>query len=235
MTTTEAPLLPSFHWKLWHGVVLGFLGLLVAGVLAFAIFKPIRVLPRMRLAPGFALTDQSGQTFTNEDLRRQFVLYDFTYTGCQPPDCPQTNAIMQDVYRRLGEAQTGGVPVSLVTISFDPERDTPQQLAAYAQKLGADTERWHFLTGEPNRLKSIIGGGFGAYYESKDGGFTFSPTMVLVDGLGIVRAVYNNRTTLPDADRILRHLDVLGEEVRNSQGMARLGYEAAHLFLCYAP
>ena len=240
MTTTEAPLLSSFHWKLWHGVVLGFLGLLVAGVLAFAIFKPIRVLPRMRLAPAFALTDQSGRTFTNEDLRGQFVLYNFTYTGCQPPDCTQTNAIMQDVYRRLGEAQTDGVPVSLVTISFDPERDTPQKLAAYAQNLGADPERWHFLTGEPNRLKSIIGGGFGAYYEpvvplQEGGAFTFSPTMVLVDGLGIVRAVYNTRTTLPDADRILRHLGVLGEEVRNSQGMTRLGYEAAHLFLCYAP
>ncbi len=239
MTTTEAPLLPTFRWKPWHGIVLGFLGLLVAGVLAFAIFKPIRVLPRMRLAPGFALKDQSDRIFTNEDLRGQFVLYNFTYTGCQPPDCPQTDAIMQDVYRRLGEAQTDGVPVSLVTMSFDPERDTPQQLAAYAQNLGADPEQWRFLTGEPNRLKSIIGGGFGVYYEpivplQEGGGFTFNPTLVLVDGLGIVRAVYNNRTTLPDADRILRHLGVLGEEVRNSQGMARLGYEAAHLFLCYA-
>jgi cytochrome oxidase Cu insertion factor (SCO1/SenC/PrrC family) len=40
---------------------------------------------------------------------------------------------MQDVYRRLGEAETISIPMSLVTISFDPNRDTPQRLAAYAQ------------------------------------------------------------------------------------------------------
>ncbi|MCS7040866.1 MAG: hypothetical protein NZP34_14765, partial [Caldilineales bacterium] len=61
------------------------------------------------------------------------------------------------------------------------------------------------------------------------------PVYILVDGWGIIRREYRYRTLTPDVDRIVRHIGVLAEEVRNSRGAARLAYEAAHLFLCYAP
>ena len=50
------------------------------GVMAFTIFEPIQVLPRIRLAPGFAMTDQAGDRLTSEDLRGEIVLYSFAYT-----------------------------------------------------------------------------------------------------------------------------------------------------------
>jgi hypothetical protein len=58
---------------------------------------------------------------------------------------------------------------------------------------------------------------------------------VLVDGWGIIRGKYRYQVQVPDADRILRHIGVLAEEVQKATGPNKLIYEAAHLFLCYAP
>lgn len=221
-----------FHWW-WILLVVGVL--LVASVFAFAIFQPVKVLPRMRLAPGFTLTDQSGQRLTSEDLRGTVVLFNFLYTGCGA-QCDQLNATMQEVQRRLGEVDLAGMPVQFVTISFDPANDTPEELARYANALGADTSQWRFATGDAARLKDLIGGGFEVYYAPDGaGGFQFDPTFVLVDGWGIVRGKYRYQVQVPDADRILRHIGVLAEEVQKSTGANKLIYEAAHLFLCYSP
>jgi protein SCO1/2 len=140
---------------------------------------------------------------------------------------------MRTVQDRLAGRDLDATPVSLVTISFDPERDTPAALQAYARAAGADPNRWRFATGDPARIKDIIGGGFEAYYEP-DGqaGFKFAPAFFLADGWGIIRAEYRNET--PDPERILKHIEVVEEEVRNSKGVAKVAYEAAHLFLCYA-
>jgi protein SCO1/2 len=195
----------------------GFLGLLVVGAIAFKVFQPVQVVPRIRLAPGFALTTQEGQRLTNEDLRGQFVLYNFIYTGCSDP-CNNLNQTMSEIQARLGEVELGKISVKFVTISFDPQNDTPEVLSAYAQKQGVNPEQWLFATGDdPTLLKTIIGGSFEAYYQPKeDGSFTFDPKFVLVDGWGIIRGEYRYQTTTPHADRILRHIGVLAEEVRNS-------------------
>lgn len=214
----------------------GLLGLIVISTFAFKVFQPIQVLPRMQLAPAFNLTDQDGRPLTSETLRGQFVLFTFMYTHCPTP-CYNINETMQEVQDRLNEVQLDGIPVSFVTISIDPERDTPEVLNAYATSFGADLNQWKFATTtNKSMLKTIIGSGFETYYEEKgDGSFTFDPAFVLVDGWGIVRAEYRYTTEVSHADRILRHLGVLAEEVRNSKGTTKLAYEAAHLFLCYAP
>jgi protein SCO1/2 len=214
----------------------GFLGLLVIGAIAFKVFQPVQVVPRVRIAPGFSLTTQNNERLTNEDLRGNFVLYNFLYTNCPEP-CNDLNQTMRDIQNRMGEVDLGNIPVQFVTISFDPENDTTEVLASYADAQGANPSHWNFATtDDPVLLKTIIGGGFEAYYDQKeDGSFTFDPKFVLVDGWGIIRGEYRYQTTTPDADRILRHIGVLAEEVHNSQGAATLAYEAAHYFLCYTP
>jgi protein SCO1/2 len=143
---------------------------------------------------------------------------------------------MQEVQQRLGEVDLAGMPVQFVTISFDPANDTPEALARYAQSLGADASQWRFASGDPARVKDLVGGGFEVYYAPDEaGGFQFDPTFVLVDGWGIIRGKYRYQVQVPDADRILRHIGVLAEEVQKSTGANKLIYEAAHLFLCYSP
>ena len=200
-------------------------------VLAFAVLQPVKVRPRIGLAPGFVFTDQNGNQLTSEDLRGKFALYNFTYTRCTAP-CPQSTATMRKVQEMASQIDTGGIPLELVTISFDPAHDTPETLAAYATQVGADTSRWHFVTGTADRLKDVIGRGYSVYYApDANDGFTFDPAFVLVDGNGIMRAKY--ATATPDLDAVIRDIKLVVDEVQNSTGAGKLVYEAAHLFLCY--
>ncbi len=214
--------------------IYAFFGVLILAAVSFKTFQPIQVLPRMQIAPAFNLVNQNNKHITSEDLRGKFVLYTFSYTNCPAP-CYNINDTMMEVQSRLNEVDLGGIETAFVTISFDPQRDTPAVLNEYAASLRADTTRWTFATHEdPGLLKTIIGGGFEAYYQNKGNGeFEFTPTYVLVDGWGIIRARYRYATEVSTPDRILRHLGVLAEEVHNSTGSAKLAYEAAHLFLCY--
>lgn len=215
--------------------LLGFL--LVSGALAFKVFQPIQVLPRIRLAPAFSAIDQDGQPLTSEDLRGKVVVYTFLYTRCTSARCAELVTTLQEVRQRLTEAELGEVPLVFVTFSFDPEHDTPAALQAMAEKVGAAPPQWYWVTlPDESLLKTVLGGGFNLYYQRQpNGSFAFDPLIVLVDGWGIVRGEYRYRTQVPTAERLLRHLRALGSEIRNSRGTARLAYEAAHLFLCYVP
>lgn len=210
---------------------LGLLAIPLVAVVLFAVVQPVKVVPRIGLAPGFIFTDMNGKRVTNEDLRGKLALYNFTTSSCTGP-CADSLATMQAVQALLPTLDTGGIPVALVTVSLDPERDTPEQLHSFAQRLDADPVTWQFVTGTPERVKQVVGGGFGLYYEElADGTISFAPMMALVDGNGILRAKYKNG--LPDVETIRRDLGLVVDEVRNSDGAGSLVYEAAHLFLCY--
>jgi protein SCO1/2 len=222
-----------FSWRqpavLWVGLAL----IPIIAVLAFATLQPVKVRPRMGLAPGYAFTDTAGAQVTSEDLRGKLVFYNFTYANCTAP-CVQTALTMAEIQKLVQRMDLGGLPVEFVTISFDPQRDTPAQLQALAADVGADLDNWRFVTGPPERLKNVIGGGFRVYYEEDGAGsFTFDPTLVMVDGNGIIRGVYER--TMPDMATVERDLKLLLSEVQNSSGPGKLVYEAAHLFLCYPP
>lgn len=213
-------------WRLFFGLF----GLIAVGVIWFSTARPILVLPRITLAPGFYLTDQQGETFTSEALRSKITLYSFTYTECELP-CVQTSPVMAEVQARLPEVASS-VPLQLVTFSIDPENDDTDRLMAFANEMGADPEVWHIATGGPQQLKSVIGGGFSVYYKAQeDGRFKLDPAFFLVDGSGVIRAEY--LTDSPDIDIILRDMGLLAAEVDNSEGIYRFAYEAAHLFSCY--
>ncbi len=232
----ERQLLPSFGGLRLLYVVYAALGLLLLATAAFIIFQPIQVLPRERLSPGFIFTNQDGETLNSEYFRGKLTLYNFTYTRCQPPDCEQLDDLMKDVQDRLDETEVYDIPVEFVTITFDPEYDTPEVLKAHAEALGADTSNWNFFTSDdPAQTKRVIGTGFQVYYNERGpGDFEFIPTLILVDGWGIVRGIYNDRVYPTDSDRILSHFNVVAKEATFSKGANSIGYEAAHLFCCYA-
>lgn len=202
--------------------------------MAFAAFEPIQVLPRMHLAPGYAATDQSGQVVTSEDSRGAVTLYTFAWAGCGE-ECESLDDTMRTVRDRVAaEVDLGETPFRLVTMSFDPARDDPAALAAAAAESGADGDVWRWAAPDAAIARTVIGSGFRAFFEQQDDGdFRFDPVFVLVDGWGVVRGEYRYATLAGTDDRIVRHVDILGQELRNSSGVRSLAYEAAHLFLCY--
>ncbi|MBI5564271.1 MAG: SCO family protein, partial [Chloroflexi bacterium] len=118
MTTNAivlSPPRPKWLLRLFYGL----LGGLIVAVLAFSVFKPLKVLPRISLAPGFVFTSHTGAHKTSDDYRGQLTIYNFTHTHCGA-GCPQTSPAMQVLRDRLERIATV-TPYALVTISVDPE------------------------------------------------------------------------------------------------------------------
>lgn len=178
--------------------------LLGVGIFAFNLIQPITVLPRLAPAPGYRLADQNGNIVDSEMQRGKLTLYSFTATNCV--DCEQTLAQIAEVV----EDVEGVTPITFVLDDTTP------------------VANWTLLTGTPATMKAIVGGGFDLYF-ADDG--QFAPRWVLVDALGNMRARYH--TAQPDPTILRRDINLLLEEIENSRGIGRLGYEAAHLFACY--
>lgn len=104
-------------------------------------------------APDFTLTDQAGEEVSLADLRGQVVLMDFIYTHCPGP-CPILTSTHVRVQRTLPEPLRERV--HFVSISIDPERDTPEALREYAEARGADLADWSFLTGDPEAVDPVL-------------------------------------------------------------------------------
>jgi protein SCO1/2 len=105
--------------------------------------------------PDFALTERSGRQITRADLFGKVWIADFFYTEC-PDVCPLLSTHMA----RLQDALAQAPDVRLVSISVDPEHDTPEVLAAYATRYGADPDRWLFLTGPKDAIYRLAIDGF---------------------------------------------------------------------------
>ena len=200
----------------------------LVAVILFAALRPLKVLPRIRISPGYLLVDQNGSRVSSEEMRGQITLYGFTSTDCGLP-CAGSEELMADVAAQI-DSQSD-VPVELVMIAVDEQELLPDALRAYALDRGIEPSR-RLLTGDAQQVKVVVGGGFNTFYERDSSGqLQLDKALMLVDGLGILRAEYRGR--LPSTSAILRDIDLLTQEARNSTGLTRYAYEAAHLFLCY--
>lgn len=110
-------------------------------------------------APAFALTDQTGRPFSSEQLNGKVAVVGFIYTHC-PDICPMLTAQMRQLQNLLAHAGLLGDKAVLVSITVDPERDTPEVLARYAEQFGADPAAWHFLTGDLTTVRQAVVDGF---------------------------------------------------------------------------
>lgn len=97
----------------------------------------------------FALTDQTGAPVDQSILDGEHTVVAFIFTNC-PIYCPAMGQVMLRVQR-----DTADTDARLLSISVDGTNDTPEVLAAYADNLGADTDRWPFLTGDPDAVRSL--------------------------------------------------------------------------------
>jgi protein SCO1 len=144
-------------------------------------------LPKIAPAPEFSLTSQDGEQLKLADLRGKVVAVTFIYTLCTNT-CPVLTPMMSFVQDRLGA--DFGAKIAFVSITVDPEHDTPEVLREYAQAFGANLAGWAFLTGPPAAIREVTRryGVFASKNASGDIDHTFLTS--IIDPRGILRVQY---------------------------------------------
>lgn len=107
--------------------------------------------------PDFQLTDQSGATVSSASLKGSVTLLDFVYTHCTDA-CPLLSATFQETQRKLAEDKALASNVKLVSLSVDPQHDTPTVMAEYARQFKADPSSWIMLTGDWDQVYDVVTG-----------------------------------------------------------------------------
>jgi cytochrome oxidase Cu insertion factor (SCO1/SenC/PrrC family) len=105
------------------------------------------VLPVIGPVAGFTLMDQDGRLITLADLTNHVWVADIIFTRCAGP-CP----VMSQSLKSLQDALPPASSAKLVTLTTDPDFDTPMVLKKYAGRFGADSNRWLFLTGPKTEI-----------------------------------------------------------------------------------
>jgi protein SCO1/2 len=98
----------------------------------------------------FQLVERSGRTVTEAEVAGRVFIASFIFTRC-PLSCPRISTVMKGLEARLAKTD-----VLLVSVSVDPEFDTPPVLARYAQGFGASGDRWWFLTGPKAAIHDFV-------------------------------------------------------------------------------
>jgi protein SCO1/2 len=105
--------------------------------------------------PNFALQDQFGREFTHKNLAGRVVMVDFIFTSC-PDVCPLLTEQLVSLRKQMPADQ----PLSYISISVDPEHDTPERLRSFAAAHGAVADNMWFLTGPFAQVKAVVTQGF---------------------------------------------------------------------------
>jgi protein SCO1/2/putative membrane protein len=178
-------------WR-WGRPLLGLLFLLAAA-------GPASAAPPPDLGPvgPFRLTERSGEPITDEDLLGKVWIASFQFTRCSGP-CPQVSRTLA----RLQGELAGRRDLRLVTFTIDPEHDDPETLTRYAQDMGAEPERWLFLTGKEADIHRLARDSFKLHVARRQGqnvtpgtALEHSPKLALVDRHGHIRGYFDG---LPD-------------------------------------
>ena len=194
-----------------HPGWLGFAGLALAipvGALFFTA-RAGRELPVLAELPAFSLLDEQGRSFRRDDLLGRVWIADFVFTACSDA-CPRLQQKMKRIQDRLVPLEQGG-NIGLLSITVDPERDTPQKLRQYGQIFGARDGLWRYLTGPQQEVERTVVKGFHiamakmpAPLESDSHTEAFDimhgERLVLVDAKGRIRGYYD----ADEPDKLLR-------------------------------
>lgn len=185
------------------------LRLALAGLLAVGLWTGCQQDPRViaNLSDrSYALVNQDSSAVSFPDAYDGKILVVGTiYTHC-PDVCSMITANMKRAREQLGDAED----VQFVTITFDPQRDTPSRLASYRRSFGVDDTSWAFLTGEPETINALMKR-LGVFHQvtgpngapaSRDTlstyFFSHSDRILFIDAQGRVRPGYNGSRTSPD-------------------------------------
>jgi protein SCO1/2 len=168
-------------------------------------------LPVYGQIPDFQLTERSGQSAGLKDLLGKIWIADFIFTRCMGP-CPLMSSRMRMIQEKVKER----TDIKLISFSVDPDYDTPERLQAYAERFGARSGQWLFLTGDKAQIHKLSQQHFHlgvsdipeAEREAPDQTVSHSSKFVLVDAQGRIRGYYAS-DELGFLDKLMKDLKTL--------------------------
>ena len=176
-----------------------------------------RVVTRMpnELMPNMALWDQDGRVVLKKDFLGHAIALNFIFTACRVARmCPAATASMKALGDQLAQ-DPAAAGIRLLTITFDPETDTPGQLRAYANGYGIDHARHRFLTGDVGQIKDLMRH-YGIQTLREDGTIVHNAALIVISPEG--RITYRNEGASFDAvavsERLLKLAGTAGTKSR---------------------
>jgi protein SCO1 len=152
--------------------------------------RRLAILEHPRDLPAAVLQDAGGKTFRLQDYRGKLVLVTFMYTGCADA-CPILETNFKQVYQSIAK-QYLGKNVVLVSISFDPKRDTPKTLNEYAHMIGADGVNWRVARfAHPEEQKALLKSVEVVVIPNDTGGFEHNTGIYLINRTGRLAKIYD--------------------------------------------
>jgi protein SCO1/2 len=144
----------------------------------FKIPKPEHAVAVGEEVPDFSLIDEQGRPTRLSDFRGRLTALEFIYTRCPMPDvCPRLSANFALLQKKFGR------DLVLLSITIDPDHDTPGVLREYAQRWRANPSIWHFLTGEPDEVRRVADY-FGLIYFAEEGAITHTSKTAVIGADG---------------------------------------------------
>lgn len=178
----------KIEWVVWGGLALIIAA--VAGAFAWSKLGSARSLPVISQISDFTLTNQNNERISLASLRGQVWVADVIFTRCAGP-CPTMTHQMEELQSALPQNE----PVRLVTLTSDPDYDTPAVLKKYAARFNADSNVWSFLTGPKKEIRTLEATDFkftvvekeGAERQAPEDMFIHSTWFALIDKEGRMR------------------------------------------------
>jgi protein SCO1/2 len=136
-------------------------------------------------APKFELLNQDSLKVTNETYKGKVYVLEFFFSTC-PSICPKMNLSMLTIQNKF----FGNPNFGIVSITINPEHDTPKVLKSHRELIGVTSKNWNFLTGDKNYIYNLSNQGFTIYAgenSKANGGFEHSGLFALIDKKGNIR------------------------------------------------
>ena len=162
--------------------------------------------------PEFSFFSQDSSVIGTDEMNNKITVVDFFFTSC-PSICP----IMSSEMERVQDIFRDEDMVQIYSVSIDPDHDSPEVLAQYADKHGATSGKWFFLNGPKEEAYDLVRCGFALPIVDGLGNpdeFVHSDKFILVDGQRRIRGYYSG-TDREEVDKLILETKILLYEIEN--------------------
>lgn len=138
----------------------------------------------------YKFTNELGQAVSFNDFRGQALAITFFYTRCPLPEyCPRLSKNFQEASRKLEAMPHAPTNWHFISVSFDPQFDTPPLLKSYGLGYGYDPAHWSFFTGPQDKIAALAHG-VGVEYKTDNGTINHNFRTLIVDPEGRLQMVF---------------------------------------------